>query len=247
MTGKRTRSDGAETRRSHIIKQLMDDGALKPESRVLDVGGGPGNWAVPLSKITAHVTVVEPSKAMVEILESRIAEENISNISVICKRWEAIDLESDGLDQHFDLVMSSMNPGVNDRKTLEKLMAASRGHCYMSGFSGLGRFEWFKGVWEKLFQEAISENPGDIIYPFNLLYAMGYKPKFNFTRWDSKDEMAVDDAVSFMVNFLWDYTDDTDDVRDIVKNYVADRAESGMFRSEQTICQGHLLWEVACV
>lgn len=240
----RTERESAGKKREKILAWLREEGALKPGIRILDVGGGPGNWALPLAETAAHVTVVEPSSAMVAILEKRIKDQNRDNITVVQKRWEDVNLDLDGLAKPFDLVFASMTPGVNNSRTLTQLIRASKAHCYMSGFSGLGRMAGVKDLWPLIFRETLEDNPGDIIYPFNLLYAMGYKPRLTFTHWDRSDDMAPDEAVNFLMNFLWDYTEPTTEIRDIVTKHVDARTENGMFITRQPVCQGHMLWEV---
>ena len=61
---------------------------LKPDSTVLDVGGGSGRFALPLATRASRVTVVEPSENAVETLRERAAQAGLSNITAINHRWE---------------------------------------------------------------------------------------------------------------------------------------------------------------
>lgn len=241
-----SQTDGrdAEERREKIIERLKREGVLKPGMKVLDIGAGPGNWAISLSQISEHLTAIEPSSEMVNILEERMKKESVTNIRVIQERWEDIDLEKYGLKHQYDLVIASMTPGVNNRETLEKLMAASCGYCYMSGFSGQGRLKAYEELWQFIFKESIGENPGDIIYPFNLLYAIGYRPSLEFSSWEQNSDLQIDEAVEDIMAFLWDYVDDTPKIRKKVERYVNELAVSGIFRKKKEFCQGHILWKV---
>ncbi len=240
----RTQGKEAEERRGKIIEMLKCEGALRSGCKVLDIGAGPGNLAIPISQIAGHVTALEPSSEMVTILNQRINDEAVKNIHIIKQRWEDIDVEKEGLKGQYDLVIASMTPGVNNRETLEKLMAVSCGYCYMSGFSGQGRLKAYEELWELIFKESIGENSGDIIYPFNLLYAIGYRPKLEFTTWKRNQEMEIAEAIEDIMAFLWNYLDDNPEIREIVEAFVNQRAVSGRFQRESKICQGHMLWRV---
>ena len=60
------------------------------DDEVLDVGGGSGRFAIPLALRTKHVTVVEPSEDSVALLNERVAEYGIENITVVNEAWEDV-------------------------------------------------------------------------------------------------------------------------------------------------------------
>jgi SAM-dependent methyltransferase len=70
---------------NYIHKSLLGL-PLAPNSRVLDLGAGPGTLALPLSKSVSQVTAVEPSPGMMAVLEENISHEKTSNIACIHKR-----------------------------------------------------------------------------------------------------------------------------------------------------------------
>jgi len=63
------------------------------DSTALDVGGGAGRLALPLALRCAHVTVVEPSGAMVEELREATREAAIENLSIVEGAWEEVDVD----------------------------------------------------------------------------------------------------------------------------------------------------------
>ena len=103
-----------------------DDAALnvlsdmvEPDTTVLDVGGGAGRFAIPLSFGAGSVTVVDPSEAMLEQLEKSVAEFGCDNVRGIHSQWESADVVS------ADLVLCShVVYGVADiRPFISKLNA----------------------------------------------------------------------------------------------------------------------------
>jgi precorrin-6B methylase 2 len=53
----------------------------------LDVGGGTGAWAVLMARQACRVTVVEPSQAMIEVMQRNLEEAGLSNVEIVNGRW----------------------------------------------------------------------------------------------------------------------------------------------------------------
>nr|WP_320193161.1 class I SAM-dependent methyltransferase [uncultured Desulfobacter sp.] len=125
---KQSATPEAVSRKERILSMLRNAGALQAGSRVLDVGAGSGNWAVPMVEMGASIVALEPSSGMIEILRQKIDALGLSPDQIRIKQqtWQDVNLEKEGLAGQFDLVFSSMNPGVCDPTTLEKVMQASR-------------------------------------------------------------------------------------------------------------------------
>ena len=90
----------ADPRRSgdSLLDSLLQ--TIAPGQTLIDVGAGGGRLALPLALRCEHVTAVEPSPSMVEVLESQARDHSIYNISVVQARWE------DAVVEPADLVLS---------------------------------------------------------------------------------------------------------------------------------------------
>ena len=65
---------------------------VSPDSTVLDVGGGAGRFALPLSLRCQSATVVDPSESMLEQLGEATTEAGRSNIVSIHSDWESAEV-----------------------------------------------------------------------------------------------------------------------------------------------------------
>ncbi len=155
---------------------------ITTDSRVLDVGAGPGTLAIPLSRIVKHVTAVEPSPGMITCLKDNISEFGIKNIDVIEKMWE--DVKNSDLTTPYDIVFASYSLGVSDlRSALDKLNKVSSRFVYIFWFADM-ESPWrhnYRDIWEKLF--GVSARDGrqpNIIY--NLLTQMGIYANVEITK-----------------------------------------------------------------
>ncbi|KAF1077230.1 class I SAM-dependent methyltransferase [Methanogenium sp. MK-MG] len=150
--------------------------ALTPESRVLDVGAGPGAITIPIARRVSHVTAVEPSEGMFAVLKENLRDEEIENADCIQKRWEDVDVAKD-LSGPYNLVFASFSLDVHDMKAaITKMCEASSQYVYIYWFAGEASWEKMaKDLWPKLHGTAYEVSPkSDII--FSILYQMGIYP-----------------------------------------------------------------------
>jgi ubiquinone/menaquinone biosynthesis C-methylase UbiE len=146
---------------------------ITKESRILDIGAGPGTLAVPLAPRVKEITAVEPGEGMTAILNERMKKEGISNITIIRKRWEDIIPASD-LSGHYDVVIASLSLTMEDiRLALRKMDSVARGSVYLFWFVDMPFWErMYADLWEPL--QGLPYYPGpkaDCL--FGVLYQMG--------------------------------------------------------------------------
>ena len=244
---KRTDTPEAVSRKERIFSMLKEAGALQAGTRVLDIGAGSGNWAIPMAEMGMDVMAIEPSGGMVEILRKKMADKGIGpdRISIDQRSWQDVDVEKEELSGQFDLVFASMSPGVRDPETLDKAIQASRKFCYLSTFSGGSWRSCCNDLWQQLTGQELESNSWDFIYPFTYVYSLGYRPKIDFNVWSNDRQETIDEAVENILFFLQGAVTVTPEIHEKLKAYVTDQAEDGLFHQKQTVCQGVMVWQVA--
>ena len=82
------RQFSADPRRSddELLKRLLLE--ISPGDTVINVGAGGGRLALPIALHGSHVTAVEPSPAMGEVLLSVAQEHHVNNISLVRSEWQ---------------------------------------------------------------------------------------------------------------------------------------------------------------
>jgi len=243
----RTSDKENDDKRRQTLGWLQELGALKPGISILDIGAGPGNWALPFARYGANVTALEPSSAMIEILKKRAGEKNIDNITIRQATWQEIDLEAMGWRNSFDLVFASMTPGIDGPATLDKMTAACRpetGFCYLSAFAGRNWQHWYGELWQILIGEKLTGHLNDIIYPFNLIYSKGYRPHLRFDSWNRAIDWPREKAIEDFITHFESYLEITEEVRNTINTYVDQNLRNGRFRDTRKGCRGMMVWSL---
>ncbi len=242
-------SENAASRRRRQLQLdwLAERGALAPRFRVLDIGAGPGTFALLLAGRVREVVALEPASGMAAILERRIKARRLSNLRVVRRTWQEIEPQREGWASAFDLVFASMTPGVSDPRALENMVRASRRFCYLSAWSGSRWGRWGRAreeLWTRLFGGEAGGYPNDILYPFGLLYALGFRPELRFRWVDVELAMPAGEAEEELARFFERYAPMRPSLRRRIAAYVGGYSRGGRFRQESRQCQGSMLWEV---
>lgn len=239
--GKHTSGRGQE-RLKKIIGLLEQEKILTPETEILDVGCGPGTYALPFAQRVRSVTALDGACEMCKVLEQKANEAELNNITVLQRMWEDVDLEKEGLVNCFDLVFASMTPAVCNYETLIKLNQASRKFCCVISWAGGTFSQARQELWELLFQEKDTGNGFNIIYPFNLLSSMGYYPTMQYFDSGWVQEEPLEQAIESLSHSFWLYTEITPEIKDTIAKYVQERAVNGVFRQETRTRLGIMIW-----
>lgn len=199
------------------IEQTLNELDLKPDSRVLDIGSGPGALAIPISDRVREVVAVEPSDGMMSVLKENIDDLGISNIKCIHKGWEDIDISE--LGGKFDVIIASYSLSVPDiRQTFGKIQAVSSGSVHVYWFAGETSWDdQYRAIWPALHNEEYHSSPKcNIMY--NVLYDMGIFPNMSvFPMERSMNFSSLDEAVKHYIPHYRAYTAEQ---KNILQNYL---------------------------
>lgn len=86
-----------------IVSVLRRELPLDAGMEALDYGCGSGLVTLGLQPLVAHITGADSSKGMLEVLERKLEQGKIENVTL-----QLLDLERQALDTSYDLITSSM-------------------------------------------------------------------------------------------------------------------------------------------
>lgn len=230
---------------SHRVEETIAGTEITPDSRVLDIGSGPGTLAIPFAQRVKHVTAVEPAKGMVLVLQEKMAEEGVNNIDVVQKRWEEVSV-ADDLKPPYDVVIASFSLGMPDiRGAIEKMIAsaAKGGTIYLYHFAGETHWDRdCRDLWPRLHGREYQPGPkSDVLY--NVLYSMGIYPSVRTFRLRHQQRFA--DFEEAMAHFQSQYAITTPEQEAIVREHLGRVLveENGSFSLLASSIRAKIWWD----
>ena len=224
---------------NEIIPLFLSEGLLTQESLVLDIGCGPGTFSIPLAQIAACVVALDPAGKMLDTLMDETRRQNISNITPLCQRWGEAGFKSE-----FDLVLASFSPAIRNTESLLKMHQASRRYCCLITSSGAENFRMRNELWELVLGEPFHSSAFHIIYPFNYLYACGFRPQIRFLKSSVCYEEPVDILIDWYENYFKLFIELKNVQRKIIRQYFDKLAIDGMVKTQAERTFSIMWWGV---
>jgi precorrin-6B methylase 2 len=117
------RSTRTDSSRDLIISQLD----ACPGSSLVDIGAGTGAWSIPLAKHARLVTAVDPSQAMIEVLEENLAAAEITNVEIVRGRWPDVQVQ----EHDFSLCSHAMYGYADFPLFVRRMEEVTRRMCFL--------------------------------------------------------------------------------------------------------------------
>ena len=226
---------------NRVLDWLETQGMELAGKKVLDIGAGPGAFALAFARRCHSVVALEPAAGMVSYLQAEIARSGLENVRVIQKAWEQVDLEKEGFYGSFDLVFASMSPGINNMDTIQKALDCSKEYFYYSSFAGRRDSDLLRKLWPALYGINLPPWPDQAFFVLNLLYTLDLQLKFEVWEEGRRTKLAVAEAVDNLMEELRIYGKEPPYPREKVQDFVATHARDGIVPQENSTRLGQIL------
>lgn len=229
-------------RTQQILDFLNSHAVLTPGINVLDIGCGSGLFAIPMCRMGMNVKALDPSERMLNILTKNLPLELTPRLDIIKAIWEDYDVVETCWENAFDLVFASMTPGINDLSTIKKMIYCSSKWCYFSGFSGVKKYDLFNYIWNDILGKDYYEHFNDIIFPFNIIYSLGYKPELTFIKSQSSNQESLEYLEKKLLSDISHEIDLTPSICSRVHELLLSKSTNGMIEHNISSTSGQILW-----
>lgn len=173
-------------------------GMFGEHKRIIDLGCGSGNFALPMARYAQEILGIDFSPAMLKNLKLRAQREKITNIKTICTKWE--DYQGD-YDADFVLAVNSLYRVCYMKLVLEKIVKYGK-----QGFAIVRTLQrpYLYKVYRSL-QLTYNSNNDYMLVPTmlwdmnvnaNVEFMTYYKP-LHFETWDEVSKLMLKDLGEF--------------------------------------------------
>jgi SAM-dependent methyltransferase len=227
-----------------IIKFLLHNSLLTEQSSVLDIGCGPGRFAVEFAKQAADVTGLDISDKMLDFAVQNAEAENLTNVSFRKLDWHEVNLEEHNWTKRFNLVTAINSPGIYDQITLEKMCAASKGDCFLSNI--VDRSDSVQDIirTEILKLKGVRFYTNAIYCIFNILWLMGYYPSITYVNTDREHIRTTEEACLYYGTLFETEHYSELEKNDLIRNYLQEISIDGFVTEKVRTKTAWISWKV---
>ncbi|KJR46631.1 Methyltransferase [Desulfosporosinus sp. I2] len=227
-----------------IVQFLSQKGLFTQNSSVLDIGCGPGRFAVEFAKQSTDVTGIDISDKMLDYAVKNAEAANLTNVSFKKLNWDEVNLDEYGWRKRFDLVTAINSPGIHDQITLEKMIDASKGYCFLSNF--VDRTDSVQDIirTEILKLKGIKFYSNTIYSIFNILWLTGYYPSITYVDTDREHVRTVEEACVYYGTLFATENNSGDEKDHLINSYLEEISINGFVTEKVQTKTAWIYWKV---
>ena len=216
--------------RDRIIETVLSKGYLRKEDTLLDVGSGPGTFAVPFSGHCRSVLCVDGSAGMLR----RVEEKGIGNISLMKEDCMTLDTGC-----RRDVAFCSLCPPMNTPEGIDLMGRLGKRCIYVSSAN---REKSLEGeIWEAL-GEDYSYAGYDTDYPYRYLLSKGIDAEVEYFTQENETTETEEECVKRFESLVSRYRRVDDGCRGVIDRIVRSHSEDGIVRQKLVLRMGMLTW-----
>ena len=221
----------------HFVAQEV---GLTREMRTLDIGCGAGAYSVALATRVGEAHGVDFSPGMIKAGMDYIEAHHIDNVKLwVCDRHNCDSREFQG---KYDLVFARTTPAIGDLGTLQKMIAASKAHCFYCTIANRQ---------DRVFDECMRiagvqkhNRNQKIAYILEALNLMGYSPQVKDIGTVWQHTKSLEDTTTWFLGRLQMDAAISEEAQNDVKEYLSSISTNGTVYEHITTTLTNIYWHV---
>ncbi len=226
---------------------FVDKGVITPESSVIDIGCGSGNYAICFAEHAKHVTCSDISPKMLDYCREYAEERGLSNLDYVACDFLDFDIDAAGWKRNFDLVFTSLTPAMDGLDSVEKVNAMSRNWCVNNSFV-YRKDNLRNAVMENVYGRPVTNRWGNssTYCLFNILWQMGLKPQIQYYKEiiEYETELCEEMAKGVTINVIRDHAPSDEEIKRTLDYLEKNMSKDGKVKKVTESLFAWTLWNV---
>ncbi|MGM9557933.1 MAG: class I SAM-dependent methyltransferase [Oscillospiraceae bacterium] len=220
-----------------VTAYLEREGVLTPQSSVLDIGAGMGDYSLTMAARCAEVDALDRSSACLDILEQRATHFRLRNLHTICRSWEQFTP-----DRQYDVSFSSMCPAICSFEELRKMESMTAKTCCLIAVMRGSYDKHRRAMMQQFHIQPKGGMTTEALQYFETLYLMGRQP--NVKCWHAKYSyrIPVEQAMEQYLVYFSIFGLDENTSREYLQSYFAEHAADGYLEEESQMNTALIFW-----
>jgi len=225
-------NDQPDERIGLISNLLREKKMLHQNSTVLDIGCGPGKFALEFAQTARRVVGLDISPKMLQ----KAAENAVTQGKGVEYKeldWEKADLDTLKWKKAFSLVTAIMSPALNSKESLDKMIEAGNDYCLISHF-----MERHDSIGDELKNRILGIKGDDeygnrgIYCCLNILWHYKLYPEIVYFHTEREGTRPLSRAKEHYLKRLEKKIELTESQRTEIVDFLENKAENGMIREK---------------
>lgn len=233
------KSAAIRPRAIETVDRLFREGLLTPESTVLDIGSGMGDFTLAFAARCAHVTALDMDAASLAVLAADAAQLSLGNISCETAMWESYAPQ-----RQFSFVFSSMCPAICDYDELTRMESLSTHGC---GLVAVTRGSY--DLHRKKLMELLDVHPAggmttEALWYYEALYCAGRRPNAASSSFHAAFEVPLETVCLRSALYFTIFGIPAETSLALIRPYFESIAKDGMVADETQLNTALISWVV---
>lgn len=225
-----------------FVSLVLREGRPDPMfTDVLDIGCGTGIYSLALSGKVRSVTGVDISPAMIGAAVRKAESLGIGNAEFRTVDWSSADTRRMG---KYGITIAHMTPAICSAETFAKMLAVSRGTCFLAGYVSRENPIW-DGIYRIVGKDGSATEPDKLLYAQDTLWKMGLRPRIEYIREHRSRRLSPEQAYAVYLEGTRGFTDLGKTQEDEIRKYLDGIAEDGYVRDSSDPLIGVLYWDMS--
>lgn len=220
-----------------VTSFLMQEKVLTSSSSVLDIGAGTGAFTLPFAANCRSVTALDMCQDALDILQTRCRQKNLSNVETVLGMWETFPLEG-----KYDLTFASMCSAICDKQEIINMESITGEYCCLLTVARGSHSLHRRGLRKRLMDAPPPGLSSDVIYIYNMLYAMGRFPNIKYYRECQHSHMPADEAYNIYRIYFKIFGLCGEETDKIIRDYISEHATDGFLYDKTQLNSALLYW-----